>query len=144
MHNENEEVDQHEVSTLPEPEASASVAAPPVVVEPVVQPIVAPKPPAAPKNVRTRPTLAAPIVPVLAGSRPVPAGGPPQVVAISGPQRLVLDVTRKPQEQIFHGLKIEAKFIDGIPGIVINKGGGHKPITVMAPERPKDRFVIEY
>jgi hypothetical protein len=142
MPTENEEV-------KPEVEVDAApvLPAPPIEVAPVVTPVVAPKPPAAPKAVRTRPTMMTPIIPVLAGSIPQPAapGAPtPQVIAISGPQRLVVDVTRKPAEQLFHGLKIEAKFIDGLPGVVISKGGGHKPITILAPERPQHRFVIEY
>jgi hypothetical protein len=73
----------------------------------------------------------------------LPVAAIPSLLASAGPvERTVMDVA-VPKEIIFQDLKIEAKLVDGLPAVVITKMG-QKAITVLSPERPVGRFVIEY
>jgi hypothetical protein len=113
MHNENEEVDP-EVSILPEDVVPVAPPAP-VIVEPVVQPIVAPKPPAAPESTRTRPNMGRPsMVPVPTGSRPLFVSPIPQAAEVAPEQEApeVDDVVPEP----------EAPAVEIVPGLTISAG----------------------
>ena len=119
MHNEDEEVSPHEVSTLPEDVAPATAEVASEQDKPVSDPVLG---------------ISGDIITEYQISR----------ICGAKSNRMVLDVTRESQEISFQGLRLEAKYIDGLPAVIINHPGIAGGITVLASERPKARFVIEH